>query len=176
VRAIGVRTLAILGLGAGALVAACSFPDVTFRADASVGDGAIDGTGEDVTTGDGSAEGDGGLDARGAADAADASDAPGTPADAADASPAQDAAPDVSSARDAMVDAPGAVDGPNCDCAASAMLPTNLSCLGVGALGCTGSGFKGAPACGTSGQYLTCSSVLLACSAQDAGTRVQECQ
>jgi hypothetical protein len=67
-------------------------------------------------------------------------------------------------------------DGPNCNCAASAMYPTNVSCgLLVGLVCAQPEGFSTNPPCGTSADYVVCTPNGLACGATHS-TRVQQCR
>ena len=103
------------------------------------------------------------------------------PADAADAIAPRDSGQDVSSVPEASADTgprmDATPDGPNCNCGAGSMLPTNLTCTGLLGLYCTGDGFVGSgPVCGASGTYSKCATSGLSCVAQSNGTKVQECQ
>lgn len=183
------RRLALVGLCVSSLAAACGFPGVTFI-DAS-SDGATDGEAlSDATSGEGSAGVDGttGPDSPGSEDAGGDVGAEGgadgatdaSSSDAADARAPQDSGQDVGASDAAEDTGPrkdAAADGPNCNCGAGSMLPTNLSCSSLLGLGCKGSGFTGSgPVCGTAGPYYTCVAGIGTCTAENPVTTVQECQ
>jgi len=179
------RTLALAGLCASSLAAACGFVEVTYT-DAGAGNQEASSSGG-ISTGEGSV----GDEASGGNDGTVGSDAPmdagtDTRSDAG-VNPGVDSGMDTGAPPDAghdaaqdtgapPMDSSGISDGPNCDCAANRMLPTNLTCSSILGITCTGSGFAGSPACGTSANYYTCTNGTLQCTMQYEGPRTQECQ
>jgi hypothetical protein len=173
------RRLALVGLCAALLAAACGFPSVTFTDAGADGATREEEASSDATNGEGSVGLETGVGDEGSV--VDAGLDVFNPVDAADAIAPQDSGQDVSSVPEAAADTgprmDATSDGPNCNCGAGSMLPTNLTCTGLLGLGCTGQGFVGSgPVCGASGTYSKCATSGLSCVAQSNGTKVQECQ
>jgi hypothetical protein len=169
-----VRRVALVGLFVSSLAAACGFPGVTFM-DAGTGDGTT--AESDATSGEGGVGVDGttGADSPGSEDAGGDAATDASSPDAADARAPQDSGQDVGASDGSRMDA--TADGPNCNCGAGSMLPTNLTCPSVLGLNCKGSGFSGSgPICGSEAHYFTCVAGTLQCMMQDDGLKVQECQ
>ncbi|MGO9837970.1 MAG: hypothetical protein ACLP1X_27620 [Polyangiaceae bacterium] len=186
------RRVGIVSLCVSSLAAACSFPDVAFVGDSSVGDGT---TGSDAPLDSASGEGSVGFDTGGGDEGVTGTDAPGGdgrevadvgadagPGDAADAGAPLDSGQDASGVPDAAdtgtpKDSGGVTDGPNCDCAASSMFKTGISCAGLLGIGCTGTqGFMSTPSCGQTADFFMCTGGVLSCTTVDNGPRVQQCQ
>jgi hypothetical protein len=191
-----VRRVALVALCASSLAAACSFPDVSFEGAGGDGTTGSDAS-QDSTTGEGSVgfdtgggdEGVPGTDAPvgdgpraadvGAETGADVGAETGVDAGA-DGAPV-DSGPDTGSAPDAAdtgapKDSGSVTDGPNCDCAASQMYATGITCTGILGICAGKQGFMTTPACGESADFFTCASGLASCTQDDLGPRVQQCQ
>jgi hypothetical protein len=154
-----VRSLALvaLSLSSSSLGAACTFPNVTFETgDATAGDSAADGAGDAIEPDGRDAEGqDSGNDAVSPVDSGvDASVDTGMP----------------------PMDSGGLIDGPDCNCAASQMYPTTVTCTSLAGIGCAGEGFMGAVTCGTQAEYYMCLGSLLNCGAMPVGSKTQQCK
>jgi hypothetical protein len=177
-------TLALVGLCASSFGAACTFPDVTFEDGGLGGDGTTspDATSESGGGNDGTTGADSIVQVDGAMDAgSDAGVDSVAPVDAgADVLTPPDAGHEAGGGMDAAAETgprmDSGTDGPNCNCPASQMLPTNLTCPSVLGINCTGSGFTNSPACGTSANYYSCVRGTLQCITQYEGPMVQECQ
>jgi hypothetical protein len=176
-----------LSAAAAFVIAACSFPDVTFSNDgaalgtdgSSGGDGNAGtdalGQGGDSTVNDALSGSDGrnGTDAMAASDGADAKPHDSASGDSPMVVPdgqADARAPDTGTLADA----------PNCNCGADAMYPTNSCQLLLSS--CGPPGFQSPVACGATGTFVTaCTPTLVAgvpvaCTVTSTTQKVQECR
>jgi hypothetical protein len=163
--------------------AACSFPDVSFDADAieaasgseATGGGETDDTSVSSPTPDATV--DASVDVTTEAAMNDVTPVVDTTLDAAvDAT--VDAVAIEDNAVDAGMDGDGATEAlvPNCTCTDGSLYPVGVMCgaLGLGVLCADASGFSQNPACGEAGDFVTCVLGPLTC-APSHSTRVQQC-
>lgn len=160
--------------------AACSFPDIEYiQVNALQSDAGVDatsGSGDDGESsqdawssggsggsGSSGSGGSGGSGSSGTSAGDDTGDGAVDAGDDGDKNAGDDGGPPI-------------YDG-GCNCAPDAMYPTNVTSCGglLGLLCASHAGFVGSPACGQSGQFITCSLDVLSCE-QTFTTRVQQCQ